>query len=422
MLAVLTLALSGLAPLLLIAGRASVYADMALVKQWFAPILVVHVNLSVGLWFLAMAMVILLTLGGIRREWLGIHKASAISFLLGIFAIAVSPLAGGETFTSNYIPVQNNPAFFMGLGFVFASLLLMVGGRIMFYTPARPTESLCQFTLLTLLGVLACFVFSFLQHPRGYGGESFYEIIFWGGGHVLQLVYVQLGMFAWIMLADTLKIPHPPLKFLNALFGLLWLNSVAVMAVYWLFDVNDGRHLEIFTWQMIAVTGSLPSLLALWYVFKLRQMQWRLHRPAAGCFLLSLLLFLLGGAIGLMIEGSNVTIPAHYHGSTVGITLALMGVMLVLLPKIGGKDVAGWRLAVAQPWLYGIGQVFHVIGLALAGGYHIARKTAGSLDAADHGAAAAMQVMRLGGLLAVLGGGIFVVIAMRSLWKSKLSH
>ena len=45
--------------------------------------------------------------------------------------------------------------------------------------------------------------------------------------------------------------------------------------------------------------------------------------------------FGIGGLIGFLISGSNVTIPAHYHGSIVGVTLALMGVCYLLLPKLG---------------------------------------------------------------------------------------
>jgi cytochrome c oxidase subunit 1 len=36
-----------------------------------------------------------------------------------------------------------------------------------------------------------------------------------------------------------------------------------------------------------------------------------------------------------MIRGVNVVIPAHYHGSIVGITLAFMGLAYVLLPRLG---------------------------------------------------------------------------------------
>lgn len=421
-LAVLTLALSGLAPLVLIAGRASMYADIALVKQWFTPMLVVHVNLSVGLWFLAMAMALAMLLSPLKHAWKIVHQAASISFLLGILAIALAPLAGGDAYTSNYIPVQNNPLFFAGLGFVMASLLLMAGGALFLAEQTHAYSVPMQLTLLTLLSALAAFIFSFVQHPAGYGGEGFYESIFWGGGHLLQFVYVQIGMLAWLVLGEALRLPKPPKKFVQGLFGFLWLNSLVILAVYWVYDVNDGRHMQWFTWQMIAVVGPVPALLALWYIPKLTKMDWRAHRPAAGCFIFSLLLFMLGGAIGLVIEGSNTVIPSHYHGSTVGITLALMGAAYVLFPQLGAKAVSGWKMAAWQPCLYGLGQIMHVIGLAVAGGHNIQRKTAGSLDAADQAAAAALQVMRLGGLLAVIGGGLFVVVAIRAFRSGKLSH
>lgn len=422
LLALLTLALSGVAPLVLIAGRASIYADMAMVKAWFTPMLVVHVNLSVGLWFLAMGMVFCSLITPLKSQWKMVHQAAALSFLLGIVSFALAPLAGGEAFTSNYIPVQNNPLFFLGLGFVFASMLLMVSAGLLFSEQTHSLAPLNQYTLLTLGSALACFVFSAAQHPKGYGGEAFYEMIFWGGGHVLQIFYVQLGMLAWMLLADKLKIPHPSFKFIKALFAFLWLNSVAAMGIYWLVDINDGRHLQFFTWQMIGVVGVVPALLALAYLLKIKQIEWRAHKPAAACLVFSFVLFFVGGLIALMIQGSNTIIPAHYHGSTVGITLALMGVMFWLIPSLGGKEVAGWKLAAAQPLLYGLGQVLHVIGLAVAGGHNIQRKTAGSLDAAEQAAAAALQVMRLGGLLAVIGGGLFVVVAIRAFRSGKLSH
>ena len=39
--------------------------------------------------------------------------------------------------------------------------------------------------------------------------------------------------------------------------------------------------------------------------------------------------------IGIFIAGTNVRIPAHYHGCIVGVTLALMGLVYHLLPQLG---------------------------------------------------------------------------------------
>jgi cytochrome c oxidase subunit 1 len=79
----------------------------------------------------------------------------------------------------------------------------------------------------------------------------------------------------------------------------------------------------------------------------------------------------------VFIAGSNVKIPAHYHGCIVGVTLALMGLVYHLLPRLGyGAD--GAAVAAVQPWLYGIGQLLHIVGLVWSGGYGVQRKVAGA--------------------------------------------
>ena len=73
-------------------------------------------------------------------------------------------------------------------------------------------------------------------------------------------------------------------------------------------------------------------------------------------------------------------------------------------------------MAALQPWVYGSGQLLHVIGLAWSGGYGVARKTAGEsqgLDAVEK--IAGMGLMGLGGLIAVAGGILFLIIVYRAM-------
>ena len=78
-----------------------------------------------------------------------------------------------------------------------------------------------------------------------------------------------------------------------------------------------------------------------------------------------------------MIQGSDVRVPAHYHGSIVGITLALMGLTYALLPRLG-FDAPLPRMATWQPVVYGAGQLMHITGLVWSGGYGVQRKVAGA--------------------------------------------
>jgi heme/copper-type cytochrome/quinol oxidase subunit 1 len=121
--------------------------------------------------------------------------------------------------------------------------------------------------------------------------------------------------------------------------------------------------------------------------------------------------------IGFLIQGSNVKIPAHYHGSIVGVTIALMGLAYLLLPALGFVRPSA-RLATLQPYLYGSGQLLHVIGLVWSGGYGVQRKVAGG-EQVLHSTQeiAGMGLMGLGGLIAVVGGVLFVFVLLEAIYR-----
>jgi heme/copper-type cytochrome/quinol oxidase subunit 1 len=129
----------------------------------------------------------------------------------------------------------------------------------------------------------------------------------------------------------------------------------------------------------------------------------------------SLGLFAVGGVLGFMITGLDIVIPAHYHGSTVGVTIAFMGLSYYLLPRLGFGELPQ-RMASWQPYLYGSGQLLHIIGLAWSGGYGVQRKTAGLAQGVDRlGEVAGMGLMGLGGLISVIGGFLFLVVCYKSI-------
>ncbi|MEQ9564021.1 MAG: cbb3-type cytochrome c oxidase subunit I, partial [Woeseiaceae bacterium] len=144
--------------------------------------------------------------------------------------------------------------------------------------------------------------------------------------------------------------------------------------------------------------------------------------PASGegrylhsALLSSLILFAAGGILGFMIAGLDIVIPAHYHGATVGVTIAFMGISYYLLPRIGFGPLPP-QLAFWQPYLYGGGQLMHIVGLAWTGGYGVQRKTAGIAQGVDRaGEIAGMALMGLGGLVSVVGGLLFLVVAWQSI-------
>jgi heme/copper-type cytochrome/quinol oxidase subunit 1 len=113
-----------------------------------------------------------------------------------------------------------------------------------------------------------------------------------------------------------------------------------------------------------------------------------------------------------MISGSTVTVPAHYHGSIVGITIAFMGLVYHLLPQLGFRKVQG-RAARWQPGVYGGGQLLHIIGLAWSGGYAVARKSTDAERGIEQ--IAGMGLMGFGGLVSIVGGVMFLVLVYLSM-------
>jgi heme/copper-type cytochrome/quinol oxidase subunit 1 len=188
--------------------------------------------------------------------------------------------------------------------------------------------------------------------------------------------------------------------------------------------VVSVQHYRMQTWLM-RIGGGLaivPFAAAVALALTNAPTPSRATAPLRAALAWSLVLFGAGGLIGLAISGANVKIPAHYHGSIVGVTLALMGLVYYLLPRMGFGRPEG-RLARLQPALYGGGQLLHIAGLLWSGGYGVQRKVAGAeqlLRGAEQ--VAAMGLMGLGGLLAVAGGVLFALVVLRAIWTSSTSR
>jgi heme/copper-type cytochrome/quinol oxidase subunit 1 len=230
---------------------------------------------------------------------------------------------------------------------------------------------------------------------------------------------------AWLWLADAIGARaalSPRIALLLFAIGLV--SVFATPVIYLAYDVVSVEHYRLQTWLM-RIGGGLaiaPFAAATLYALAVAPRPTPAQRPPRAALAWSLALFGAGGVIGLMIHGSNVKIPAHYHGAIVGITLAFMGLAYHLLPRLGyGRPDS--RLAALQPALYGAGQLLHVIGLVWSGGYGVQRKVAGA-DQVLRGAepVAAMGLMGLGGLAAVAGGLLFIVIVCRAVWTSSGSR
>jgi len=403
-LGVWALAIAGLFSLVLVVARTPSLSSIPLFNKLFHTALVVHVDLSVLVWFLSIACMFWSMAVAKSRPLLPyIEEAAQICFALGMVFIAAAPFdTNAEALMSNYIPVLTSPLFFIGLSLLACGVLLMVFRVLSASQPAqtwgnRVFEFAAYSSALITLIALVAFFWSFQLLPPEISGQQVYELGFWGGGHILQFVHTQILLLCWLWLAHALKPDFAPAKkFLYAIFAIGLLAAFASPIAYILYDVTSMEFRNFFTDLMIAVNGVSPILLAFAVVPVVVKAKEKKKNAIWAALGMSVLLFLYGGFLAGMIRGQNVVIPAHYHGSIVGITLAFMGIAYLLLPHFGYRNVEKSKLAFWQPFVYGGGQLLHITGLAWSGGYGVLRKTPGAENEISASVKAAMGMMGLG--------------------------
>lgn len=412
---------SGLFSILLVVSRTPYVSQWLPVADFFRVALVVHVDLSVLVWFMALAGMLWSVNGsawGMRWGWAALGLSAA-----GTALMSLAPFAGsGEAIMANYIPVLNGPVFIAGLlAFGAGVVLLVLRGMLTAprLAPGIDGRAALQFGLnacaVSAAVALIAFGWSYVSVPGSISGKAYYEILFWGGGHALQFTWTLLMLVAWLWLASASGARVPLSPRVTLLMFLLALASVFITPyAYLAHDVASVEHRNLLTWAMRLGGGVsiLPISLAVLIALRMAPRGSAQAQPLRAALTSSVLLFAAGGLIGVFINGSNVRIPAHYHGCIVGVTLALMGLVYHLLPQFGYR-APSTRLATLQPVLYATGQLMHIVGLVWSGGYGVQRKVAGAEQVLRSGAEiAGMGLMGLGGLIAVIGGLLFVVVVV----------
>ncbi|MEX0957769.1 MAG: cbb3-type cytochrome c oxidase subunit I [Burkholderiales bacterium] len=419
---------AGVFSALLVASRTPFVQSVFPLVDFFRVALVVHVDLSVLVWFLAFAGA-LWSLNSTRR-WMPLGWTALAACALATLMMVIAPFVGQPVpIMSNYIPVLDSPLFRWSL-VVFAAGVAAVLLRGMGAVPKVGAQldgaGVLRFGLnaaaISAAVALGAFIWSWLAVPPALDGKAYYELLFWGGGHVLQFTWTLLMFAAWLWLAGEGGCPIPLTPRVTLLLFAITLAIVFLTPVIYLaHDVTSVEHHKLFTWQMRFGGGLtiLPMALAVVIALARAAPARAEEKPLRAALIMSLALFAFGGLIGVGIDGSNVKVPAHYHGSIVGVTLAFMGVVYLLLPRLGFASPPS-RAAALQCWLYGAGQMLHITGLVWSGGYGVQRKVAGAeqgLDAIEK--IAGMALMGFGGLVAVIGGLMFLVIVLRVLARGR---
>ncbi|QWR77966.1 cbb3-type cytochrome c oxidase subunit I [Candidatus Magnetomonas plexicatena] len=423
-LAISSLVFAGMLSVILVFSRTPYIQNIFPLIKDFRVALVVHVDLSVLIWFVAFAGVLWSVYGGER-----LLKFGAVSLFfsaLGTLIVALSPFLGAtHPLMNNYVPVLNDKVFLVGLIIFFIGFLMLTLRGLIVIKVEGAFKSLdaalhLGLKLGAIIGLvsIASIVYTYFKIPNNLDATRYYEVLFWGGGHMLQFMHTLLMLIVWLLLAVESGVDFnktPPWVF-TAAFLALFAGSLGGPYIFATTAVETDQFREAFTELMEWGVGYSVVILALLIIYGLiKSKAGSDNKHVRAALISSLFLFGAGGSIGYLISGVNVTIPAHYHGAIVGVTLAYMGLVYMYLPKLGFGRVSG-KLGAVQAYLYGTGQFMHISGLAWAGGYNVQRKVTGVEQGLDSiRKIASMSLMGLGGVVAVASGFLFLYVTIRAL-------
>mgnify|MGYP001457883634 FL=1 len=411
LLAIASLALAGLFAILLVLSRIPGMEDaVPWPTAFFHKGLVAHVVLSFAVWYLAVFGCLVQFAGSEDTNLLD-KSGLALATLGTVLLLIPSLLDRGEPTLNNYIPVIIDPLYYSGL--VLLALGILAGILCVFRnTPNGPNLKSAVFIYIM---ALVAFIIAESQLSNQPVSHDYNERLLWGGGHLLQFLNVALLLVAWSYLANIIG-ANAPYRWAS-----LWLviAGLAGLSFYVFWTVMDERQTQAFTDLQYALgppviifaAGVLPILGQ-----QLKNFRWQ--DPAMLSLWTSIVVFAAGGVLGFFVDGTDTRTPAHYHGVIAGINLAFVGLFYaVFLPKLGRAVPAG-KLVTSQIILYAVGQFLFIVGMFIAGGMGAARKVMGTaIDMDQSIAVAAAGIRDFGGGLSIIGGLIFIYIALKALLR-----
>ncbi len=435
-LAIMSLVLAGLLAVVLVIGRVPPLDSLFTDPLFFRRALVVHVDLAIVVWFLGFFAALWFLLPT-RQAPNPIARAAPILALAGItMMVSSSVFPGVAPILANYVPVLDSPLFLAGLALFFIALLVIVldarisATREDWSAPAAfippPVRPGLRAAGLAVIVAALTFIASLATTPTTLPADAYYEVVVWGGGHVLQFTSVAAMLAVWLTLLTPLTGPPLSRRVTSILFGVLVLPLAAapIMA-----DTNLPESRIFFTRLMELGLFPVTTIVLVACIVALVRARRRPDSPAQFSdgrvlgFLASATLTLVGFALGASIDGSNTMVPAHYHASIGAVTAAFMTIAHPLCTHLGLAPHTGRaaRIARLQPVVFAIGQLIFVAGFAIAGAAGMARKTYGAEQVVITDASAktvGLVVMGVGGAIAVVGGIAFMWLVIRS-WRAR---
>ncbi len=370
-------------------------------------------------------------------------------------------------FTS-YVPLRAHPLFYLGVIFFAVGALTVVGHffailvvakREMTYDGSVPLVTYGALTAaiiaaVTLLHGAIIYIPTFLWSLDMMGLDpQVYRMVWWGLGHSSQQINVAAMVSIWYLLA-ALTVGGVVLneKVSRSAFVLYILFISMASAHHLLVDPGMGPSWKVWNTSYFMYMAVMASMLHGFTVPAGIELGLRLRGATQGLFgwltrapwgdpgfsslVFSLVVFgFVGGITGVtfgteqinIIAHNTLRIPGHFHATVVsGTAMAFMGITYYVIPLIFRREIAFYPIAKIQPYVFAIGMLIFSMSMTFAGSFGVPRR---HWDTTFTGAPfrpefspavdLVVGVMGVGGLIAIVGGAMYILVTVWSVFFGK---
>jgi cytochrome c oxidase subunit 1 len=469
--ATVALLVGGIAALLVLLTRWQ--AVHLLDAVWFYRILTVHGMNMLIFFIIFFEMAVLMFAGPVllncrvpapKVAWAGFGL-----MVVGTLLVEWTMWTGqADVLFTSYVPLRATPNYYLGIilfavgalvtvGVFFASLV--VAKRERTYEGSVPLVTFGAITagiiaVITLLHGAAIYIPTWLWSMDLMNVDpQIYRLVWWALGHSSQQINVAAMVSIWYLLA-TLTVGGVVVnqKISRTAFVLYILFISMASAHHLLVDPGFGAAWKVWNTSYFMYMAVLASMLHGFTVPAGVEMGMRLRGYTQGFFgwlrrapwgdpgfsslVFSVVVFgFVGGITGVtfgteqinIIAHNTLRIPGHFHATVVsGTAVAFMGVTYYVIPLIFRKQIAFYRLAQIQPYLFSIGMLIFSLSMTFAGTFGIPRR---HWDISFSGAPFDVQyspavdiiiaIMAIGGLMGIVGGAIYILVTVWSVFFGK---
>ena len=400
-----------------------------------------------------------------RWAWLGFAL-----MIIGAVMNNVAVMQGNSSvMMTSYAPMQAAPHFYLGLilfavgaligCFVFLGTLVIAKdnktyeGSIPLVTFGALTA--CIIAIFTIASGAIILVPTFLW-SIGYINHidaEMYRVIWWAMGHSSQQINVAAHVSIWYLIVGILFGARPMSEKVSRSAFLLYILFLQLASAHhilvdpgisseWkVFNTSYAMYLAVLASMIhgLTVPGSMEVAQRAKGLTKglfewLRKAPW--GNPVFSGFFFSLIIFgFIGGITGVvmgteqinLIIHNTIYVPAHFHATVaVGTTLAFMALTYLLIPVLFRRALFLPWVAKMQPYVFSAGMTLMILFMLGAGTLGVSRRhwdmdfTGAALSFEYPGTAYTMMaVAGIGGVLAVLGGAMYLVVTVGSLLFGK---